>query len=126
VKISSCDHIERRMSPTGSDVALRAQFASNLRALLFKKKLRQLDLAKAIGASKSAVSSWLTMNTWPSPEQLDAIADYLEVSVYDLMRSPEVSEKEREALSSDAQVKRFIEMMESVGYKLVKVGPAKS
>ena len=56
-----------------------------MRAILQLKGLRQRDLAAGVGESQGTISRWLTGTANPNSEKLFKIADFLEVSLDQLI-----------------------------------------
>lgn len=67
----------------------REIFSRNFKRLLFEKKygLNQREIAAGMGVHPSYISKWLS-NIMPSTENLEKIANYLEVSAYELLHEP--------------------------------------
>ena len=60
-------------------------FGPNVRAILQLRGLSQRALAKGVGESEGTVSRWLTGAANPNSEKLFKIADFLDVSVDQLI-----------------------------------------
>ena len=63
-------------------------FGKNLEYLLNREGLRQKDLAKALGVTKSAVSMWVTGEASPRMAKVKLISEILNCTVSDLLESP--------------------------------------
>lgn len=62
-------------------VSARNTFAHNLRRTLFDKDITQSELAKRTGLAASTISSYMSGDRYPRPEQMRVIADTLGVTV---------------------------------------------
>jgi transcriptional regulator with XRE-family HTH domain len=67
-----------RFRPTGAD-AERIEFAKKLTKLLREKEMNQSDLARAIGVSRDAMSTYARGRSFPTHENLRRIATALGV-----------------------------------------------
>lgn len=63
------------------------KFADRLRILLAEKRIRQKDLAEAIGVSPSSITNYVNNKKIPPVDVAQAIANYLGVSLDYLMGS---------------------------------------
>ena len=57
----------------------KAAFAKNLNNLLQQNSQNQVDLMRALGVSKSTVSSWCTGEKMPRMDKIEAIAQHFGV-----------------------------------------------
>ena len=64
--------------------SLQAVLANNLRIILAERDITQRELAKRTGLAPSTISSYLNCTRYPRADQLDIIADALDVPVYEL------------------------------------------
>lgn len=69
----------------GRDVGLRENLANNLKRILRAKKVTQSELAEKIGLTQGSVSGWVTMRDWPSPENIDKVLHYLDITPAQLL-----------------------------------------
>lgn len=72
-------------------------FSQNL-AKLVSKKGNKSDLARYCEVSSTAITYWVQGAKFPSPENLDKIAAYFQVSVPELFTEKPLSYKERQLL----------------------------
>ena len=78
-------------------------FAENLRRIMFKKRLKAVDLAKATNIAPSVISRYLSGQNQPSRDNIITIGNYLDTHPQSLLSSsdaPESSESSRH-ISSD-------------------------
>lgn len=62
----------------------RAEFAKKLVKILRQKGMNQSELARAMGFSRDAVSSWVRARSMPEPKNLIMLADVLGTTVEEL------------------------------------------
>lgn len=74
------------MVQTQPNLAAYGHIASLLRSELAKRKLNTAQFAKAIGATSSGVSYWLTARGAPNPEMRDKVVKLLGVNPGDLIK----------------------------------------
>lgn len=71
-------------------------FASQLRTIMKDKKIKQTELAQALGVQRQQVSRWLNTNRIPRQETIDKISKILGVeirlSIEEMMRSDDLLE----------------------------------
>ncbi|MGM9510153.1 helix-turn-helix domain-containing protein [Larkinella sp. GY13] len=79
-----------------------ASFAQRLKLLMSQKGLKQVDLVRATGATRQAVNGWFTKGKLPSQDKLPLIAKVLGVTVDDLLKTEESTEKELPAAKDDS------------------------
>ena len=72
---------------------INMMIANNILDILRKQGKKQLDLAEGIGVSKQTMSKMLNGGRMISAIELKKIADYLKVSMEQIMRIPEVPVK---------------------------------
>lgn len=65
------------------------RFAINLKRIRTERRITQGQFADSIGVSRSAVGMWETGEREPDYETLEAIADYFNVAMSDLIGSTE-------------------------------------
>lgn len=70
-------------------VDINVVVANNISDLMKKKKTKQIDLANAIGVTKQIMSKMLNGSRLINIVELHKIADYFNVKVDDLMRTPD-------------------------------------
>ena len=63
----------------------KALFANNLKRIMAIRGKTQTDLADGLGRPLSTVSGWYNGHTYPRVNAMQAIADYLNVSMVDLI-----------------------------------------
>lgn len=63
-------------------------FASNLTRILIEKDKQQAQVADAIGISRAAMNMWCKGVTFPRMPKIQKLAQYLDVSVSDLVDPP--------------------------------------
>ena len=76
-------------------------FWSNALPLMEKKAIKRVDISKATGKTKSAVSDWIKRKVYPAADDALKIADLLGVSVRYLVTGNDdrqLSQRERELL----------------------------
>ena len=77
-------------------------FWNNALSIMKEKKLKQVDLIKATGKTRSGVYAWITRDIIPTADDALKIADLLEVSVRYLVtgqrQEGELSPREKELL----------------------------
>ncbi len=59
-----------------------------LKDILKYKKISSIALADGIGVSKTTVSYWLNGKVFPTPDTLVKIAEFLNMEVWQLFKSP--------------------------------------
>lgn len=52
-----------------------------IKGIMDKKSIRQIELANKLGINKTTINAWFNNNTDPKIEQLERIAEMLEVSI---------------------------------------------
>jgi len=88
----------------------REQFAKRLDYYLKLNNLTQMEVANAIGSTRSSISSWVIGTRIPRLDALNKLVSYLNISVNDLMGNElliehmtvldnQLSEKETEVLN---------------------------
>lgn len=83
--VNTCDMSDGffELRATVEDVA--RILAKNLRALMERANLQQVDVAGRLGVSKSTVNGWLSTRSTPNLGQLPAIASLFGISVSALL-----------------------------------------
>ena len=77
-------------------------FAMNLADYMSSRGVSRRDLCAAAGIPYTTLSNWLQAARFPRPEQLDKIAEYLNVSRADLLDEGEAAyEEEQKPISDD-------------------------
>lgn len=69
--------------------------ANNIRTLLNENNMTQMELAKAMGISQSAVSHWLNGTKSPRMDKIDAMCQIFHCSRSDLLQVRSTDEGER-------------------------------
>lgn len=64
---------------------------NRIKVVLAEKNIQNKELAKQIGVAQATMSKWVTNTSQPSLEMLVKIADALEVSLNDLVRTTEIN-----------------------------------
>ena len=78
----------------------RERLAARLKEYRKRLKLSQKELADKLGKAQTVVSSWEIGTGVPNANQLPAIAKTLEVSMEDLISSPDIKSKDIELLDA--------------------------
>ena len=86
-------------------MATREEFKKNLPYYMDLAGVNQVELAKAVGVSKSTVSTWLSGRSYPRIDVIQKTADVLNCTTDDLVT--ENTEVIRQTLSEDAFEKWF-------------------
>lgn len=73
-------------------------FAENLKRILSKQHLAQIDVSDALGVPPQTFNNWMQGNTLPRMNKLQALADYLGVGILDLVDPPSDTPRTVEAL----------------------------
>ena len=60
----------------------------SLKALRTNAKMRQIDLAVAVGVTKKTIGAWESGRSMPTPDKIDAICAVLGVSYDDIRWKP--------------------------------------
>jgi transcriptional regulator with XRE-family HTH domain len=76
----------RDLSSTKSNVM--RHFAAGVRAILDRKGLKQIDLARGIGEEPGNLSNWLTGRALADAVAIVKIADFLQVPIDELFGRP--------------------------------------
>lgn len=99
----------------------RPTLSANLAKLLKDHGLSQKQIAKNIGCSTSALSSWVQGTRYPRPEQIVMLANYFGVSPSVLTEDGEVKSDQLRGLSSDAfYIARSYDELDAHGKQLVR------
>lgn len=61
-------------------------FANNLKSLLNEKKIKNIDLSKALNIDRSNITKYLNGQKMPNYETLEKIKNYLNCSYDDLLK----------------------------------------
>ena len=79
-----------------------SDFSENLRQLMFDKRCKAIDVARATKITPSTISRYLSGTHQPTTQNLFAISQYLEVSPESLLSSSDAPEplKKNQAISS--------------------------
>jgi len=79
-----------------------SHFSENLRQLMFDKRCKAIDVARATKITPSTISRYLSGTHQPTTQNLFAISQYLEVSPESLLSSSDAPEplKKNQAISS--------------------------
>lgn len=72
-------------------VDINVVVANNILDLMKKKNMKQIDLANAIGVTKQIMSKMLNGSRLINIAELHKIADYFDVKMDDLMKTPETT-----------------------------------
>ena len=90
-----------------------SNFAENLRRVIFKKRLKAIDVARGTNITPSVISRYLSGTNQPSRDNLFAVANYLGVSSESLISSSDASEmiqSSKGILSSTDSLLKVIEV----------------
>lgn len=85
-------------------MASRENFRKNLRKYMDECRINQVDLAKAVGVSKSTVTTWLSGRAYPRIDIIQRLADVLECATDDLVAGKTDAEIEAEQISKDQKI----------------------
>lgn len=112
---------------------IRKQIANRIRALLGLKKITQPALAKEIGCTSQAVSSWCTGRVTPSYDWMDILCEYFKVPYDYFYTSDERAESilngttPKEEMSSVTELQdRLKEMTDAYQQEIDKKGELKN
>ena len=90
-----------------------SNFAENLRRVMFKKRLKAIDVARETKITPSVISRYLSGTNQPSRDNLFALANYLGVSSESLISSsgaPEITQSSKGLSSSMESLLKVIEV----------------
>lgn len=65
----------------------------HLKELMGVKDISSVSLAEKLGVSKATISYWINGKVFPDPDKLQAIADALDVEVWELFKDPTKEDK---------------------------------
>ena len=85
-------------------MASRETFRKNLQYYMERENITQVDLAAAVGVSKSTVSTWLSGRSYPRIDVIQKIADVLTCATDDLVSGKSEAELEAEKISKEQQM----------------------
>lgn len=68
-------------------IALRREVSRRIKSALARKKMKRVDLARAVGVGPTTVNSWISGRAAPGAENLVRVSKALEVSVSFLIPS---------------------------------------
>ena len=83
-------------------------FSKNLKYYMDLKTINRKELAKGSGVQYSTLCNWLNCYSYAEMEQIEKVADFLEISKYDLIEANEeaknhvISDKENYNLRKEA------------------------
>ena len=83
-----------------TSAATKESVARSLRRLRAERRLKQSDVANAIGVTSQAISQWERAVSQPTSDKLWALADFFGVSVAEVMGKVEVTTREIIAVPS--------------------------
>lgn len=83
-------------------MSIRDDFGKNLPYFMSLAGMNQVELAKAVGVSKSTVNTWLSGRSYPRIETVQRVADILGCTTDDLVT--ENAEAVRSQISDDQQI----------------------
>lgn len=66
------------------DIGSREVFVRNITMLMSERRIRQVDIAKALSASTTTVSDWVNGKKYPRIDTMQKLADFFEVSMKEL------------------------------------------
>ena len=89
-----------------------SDFAENLRRVIFEKRLKAADVARATKITPPTISRYLSGTHQPTTENLIAISKYLGVSSEWLLSSPEAPESKKPVQSISPHQDKIIELLE--------------
>jgi len=78
----------------------REVFIKNFQKYMELNRLKQTDVAKALGVNRATVSAWATGRGYPRADVMQKLANYLNVQMSDLVIESQESETEEERLLS--------------------------
>ena len=70
----------------------RENFRKNLRNLISKRQVNQNDIAKYLEISNSTVSCWVSGKSYPEIKNIEKIARFFNVSIFELVSDNETDE----------------------------------
>ena len=102
------------------NVALRDQFVENLQRAMAKAGLNQSSFAQKIGVQRALVNRWIKKASFPSPENLEKIAQLFGIPVTELLESEEMSAQKRDSLSKNEEALGVLRVLDALGFEFIK------
>jgi transcriptional regulator with XRE-family HTH domain len=96
-----------------------SNFAENLRRVMFKKRLKAIDVARETNITPSVISRYLSGTNQPSRDNLFALANYLGVSSESLISSSDASEMIQSSKGISSSTDSLLKVIEVQG-ELIK------
>ena len=96
-----------------------SNFAENLRRVMFKKRLKAIDVARETKITPSVISRYLSGTNQPSRDNLFALANYLGVSSESLINSSDASEMIQSSKDISSSTDSLLKVIEVQG-ELIK------
>ncbi|MGY8763006.1 MAG: helix-turn-helix domain-containing protein [Nitrospinaceae bacterium] len=96
-----------------------SNFAENLRRVMFKKRLKAIDVARGTNITPSVISRYLSGTNQPSRDNLFAVANYLGVSSESLISSSDASEFIQSSQGISSSTESLLKVIEVQG-ELIK------
>ena len=96
-----------------------SNFAENLRRVMFKKRLKAIDVARGTNITPSVISRYLSGTNQPSRDNLFAVANYLGVSSESLISSSDASEMIQSSKGISSSTDSLLKVIEVQG-ELIK------
>ncbi len=83
-------------------------FSKNLKLLIDKKNISQVELSKILGVSESSVGKWLLQKSMPRMTIIEKLAQYFQVDKTYFFKDndddlPELTEKDEREIESDLE-----------------------
>ena len=97
-----------------------SDFAENLRRVIFEKRLKAVDVAKATKITPPTISRYLSGTHQPTTQNLIAISKYLEVSPESLLSSSEAPESSGSSRYISSDKDKIIAVQEELVKNLQK------
>lgn len=96
---------------------LATAFGSYLNGRLKEKGISKVDFACDLGVTKGAVTNWTAARSIPNIKTLARIADYLDVSIYELIEGEAREERDAE---EERLLRAFRSLNRSGRYRLME------
>ena len=91
-----------------------SDFAENLRRVIFEKRLKAADVARATKITPPTISRYLSGTHHPTTDNLIAISKYLEISPEALLSSSEAPESSESSRYISSDKDKIIEVLEEL------------
>ena len=97
-----------------------SDFAENLRRVIFEKRLKAVDVARATKITPPTISRYLSGTHHPTTDNLIAISKYLEISPESLLSSSDAPETSGSSKSIPSDKDKIIAVQEELIKNLQK------